>query len=223
MKQHGKIIFGCTLVLLLLTSINFAFSEEIPSETFIKELERLMIRDGWETSETGELNRFLNRNRHENLEGVDPEVVALALQYARGKSEDTLDIPAMAMIAAQVMNTAGEMAALGFDNRAITSAALEGVREMLTQREQLRTGESSPETALQLREQLRLQVRDCESSELKSQIQTRTRTSNPHDPEVWTAPGPAGTPGGNDPVGSPGSGPGSQGVDNPGEGPQTGS
>jgi len=224
MTRRGKIVFSCAIVLLFLLSVNLVFSEEVSSETFIRELERLMVNEGWETSDTGELARHLNTYRFEYLEGVDPELVALALQYARGKSEETLDIPVMAKIAAQVMYTAGEMAGLGFESRAVTTAALEGVREMLTHREQLRTGESSPETALQLREQVRQQVKECQNSELKSQIQTRTRTSNPHDTDEWRLPGPTGTPGGGDPAGSPGTGPGpgSQGVDNPGEGPQTG-
>lgn len=225
MKLGRANIFGCILVILLLISVNVTFAQDEPSETFLRELERLMVQDGWETSEMGELNRYLHTYRYENLEGVDPEVVALALQYARGRNEESLDVPAMAMIAAQVMNSAGEMAALGFENRTIAAAVLEGVREMFTLREQLQTGESSPETALQLKEQLRLQVKDCQNSELKSRIRTRTRTSNPHDPEEWTPPGPGGIPGGNDTDGSPGPGPGSgtPGVDNPGTGQQTGS
>jgi len=215
------IIGGIILVTLLLGAGTVLYSQEEPSDTFLRELERLMIRDGWNETQTGELTRYLHTYRYENLQGVDPEVVALALQYAGSREGKSLGIPEMAVVASQVMNMAGEMASLGFETQDIGTAALNGVRFMLTNREQLKLGADSPETALQLQEQIRLQVRDSQSSELKSQIQDRTRTSNPHDPEEWAPSGPAGSPGGNDPAGTPGAGSGT-GVDGSGGGQHTG-
>jgi len=210
MNNRKKITLVVLGLILFFTPVVFTAAQEEPDDTFIMELSRIMERQNWEASEVGELVRNLKTYRFQRLEGVDPEVVALALQYARRNAGESLETPEMARIAAQVMTMAGEMKALGFDDTEITASALNGVREMVTVRTQNRTGTDAPEDALQVREQVRQQIRDAQCEELKTQTRTRIRTSNPHDADEWAPPGPGGSSGSassSGPLG-PGAGPG---------------
>ena len=188
-------------------------SQDSDDQLFMRELVRIMERNGWSTSETGQLERHMLVYKWERLKGVDPEIIALALQYGRDQSDKELNFQQTARLVQRLAYTAGEMVKLGFDGRDITRVVIDETRLMIEQR--WRLNENSPELSQQTRDQIRMQIMSAEGDRLKEQLRTRTRTSNPKSPDSWPSPGPHGETGKADPPNPQGPG---NGQDSPGSG-----
>ena len=220
MKTNGTLWAMILTTIVLLVLPGAVWSQDAESGSFVRELVKEMERIGWSSSETGELERHMNTYRWEHLRGVDPEVMAIALQYAQEKTVDRLTARQMARLTLQLTYAAREMASFGFEGRQIARGIMNETRVMTEQ--QWRLNESVPELSEQTRDQIRQRIRNTEGSLLMERLRTRTRSSNPKDPDSWSdpGPGPGGEPGGRNssPPNGP-NGPGSgQGSPDPGHG-----
>ena len=204
-----------TVVLLTVVALTLsqpAWSQDSEDDMFVRELIRTMERIGWSTLETGQLERQMQVYRWERLQGVDPEIVAMALQYGRDRVENDLTYQQTARLAQHLAFAAREMGSFGFDSRDVVRAVMNETRIMMEQ--QWRLDEKSPELTEQTRDQIRQRIRSTEGDLLMEQLRTRTRSGNLKGPDSWPSPGPHGgtgntdAPGPHEPGGGSGSGPG---------------
>jgi hypothetical protein len=118
-----------------------------------------------------------------NIEGADPEVVALALSY--GKDQGIDDPAEQARLARQLAGELHETDAMGLTRRESARAVLDGMR---------RAGPLSPDFADRLKEQIRIEIREAEGKTIRSRnIKSDDR---PDPPDSWSPPGPEERPGG---------------------------
>lgn len=190
MRQRIRTIGMILLILGVFTHITVA--ENTGTDMFAQNLIQSLERYNWETSEVGNLERYLYTYEWKNLQGVDPAAVAQALSY--GKDHGNYTANELAEIAFQLSESAGEMIRLGFESRDIMLAATDVVRTMTNNRVTTRTGEQTPDLAQTITEQLRLQLKGTQESSL--QQQTRSRVSRPERADTWTPPAQQGKPGG---------------------------
>jgi hypothetical protein len=110
--------------------------EEHPS--FIDELLGLLAEEGWTAQELSALAE--QDVDWEKAEGADPYVTALVLQYAKEEGEV---IPPMtqALLAVDLARASIEMKDLGIGETVVAVHALEGVRELLIDIRDFRSGE----------------------------------------------------------------------------------
>ena len=180
MKRRTAVITTALILLLTIGSVG-VFAQESESDVFVRELVRTMSVLGWPESELAQVERNLLTYRWEQMRGVDPETVALALEYGRERGGLGTDGETTAAIASNVALAAREMVALGMTNREITRVMLDGVREVV----ESRTRESYDEAAEgeQIREQIQSQLRERQEDALRTEL--KTRLNNPKDPESW--------------------------------------
>lgn len=184
MKRKTKI----TAVLLLLSGliIHIAGAQDRGEDTFAQNLIRALERYGWETSEVGEMERYLYTYEWKNLQGVDPVTVAQALSY--GKENGSFAAGDLAEMAFQLAKSAGELIRLGFQPREVMLAATNAVRTMTVNRVSSRTGEQTPDLAQTFREQLRRQINGTQESSMQRKAQRQV--SRPERTGTWTPPAP---------------------------------
>ena len=162
-----------TALLFLAAAVPGRAQEQDVEDPFVRALLRYMEAEGWETSETGMLSRYLYTYRWEKLAQVNPEVVGLALELTR-RQQEQLRAEDSARLAYQLALMAREMQTLGFEPQQITRAAVNGVRALLVHQQRIRPGETAaglPEAIKEcLSEQIRLQ------DQIRLQQRTRLRT-----------------------------------------------
>ena len=110
-----------------------------------------------------------------NLEGVDPEVVALVLSFCREKGVENL--ADYADIAGRVAEGVLEMSKRGFTSRQSAVAVMKGIRL---------SAPDSPSFADQIREQVRNQTQDATGKAIRKRA--AERTERPKDSDSWTPP-----------------------------------
>jgi hypothetical protein len=176
-------------LLFLAAAVPGRAQEQDVEDSFVRALLRYMEAEGWETSETGILSRYLHTYRWEKLAQVDPEVVGLAMELTR-RQQEQIGGEDSARLAYQLALMAREMQTLGFEPQQITRAAVNGVRAVLVHQQRIRLGETAydlPEAIKQcLSEQIRLQ------DQIRLQQRARLRTHFDAT-DGWP---PAGSPGG---------------------------
>ena len=168
--------------------------QEEETETFVRELVRSMERMGWQEDELTEIEQHLYTYRWEEMTGVNPETVAIALRYGQDKGSigSSTELAAAALELAYV---AREMKNLGLNDREITRTSLSGMRRLGNERERFDTSGISS-LREQIRGQMRSQIKRNQEVSLKSELQTRL--NNPKDPELWAPAKPVPPPAGND-------------------------
>ena len=115
-------------LLFALVALTATVSAQDQDRLYVRELLRLMEREGWTASETGELERLMVQQRWQWQITPEAEPVAYALGYARqaGLAQD----PAATMeLAQELALRAAEMRQLGFETRTIARAEIEAVRQ----------------------------------------------------------------------------------------------
>lgn len=162
---------------------------------YVRELLRLMEREGWARSETGELERLMLQHRWQWQMSPEAEPVAFALGYAR-QAGLAKDPPATMELALELSLRAAEMRQLGFDARTIARAEVEAVRETVQAIKD--GGADAPGTRIRdrdrlqtnamLRDQLRDQIRLHEAEMLRDRTRSGAGTEQPGGPGA----GPAG-------------------------------
>ncbi len=116
-------------VLVVAAAPMFAAQGEGPG--FVQELLGQLAADGWSAQETQALSDAAASLDWSGSQGVNPQVVALALELAKSR-EQSLTGPGEAEIALQLALAAAQMKAVGFDDHAAASAALGGVQVALS-------------------------------------------------------------------------------------------
>jgi hypothetical protein len=182
--MKGKAKTAVMILLLSVFIIQISVAQDAGENTFAQNLVRTLERYGWETSETGELERHMRSYEWKNLQGVDPAAVAHALSY--GKENGSFSADELAEMAYQLALSAGELIRLGFQPREVLLAATNAVRTMTVNR--VRTGEETANLPQTFREQLRRQINGTQESSL--QRKTQRQISRPERPETWTPPSP---------------------------------
>jgi hypothetical protein len=168
-----SVVLAAALLFLAAATVGWAQEQEAP-DAFVRALLRCMEVEGWDTSESGALFRYLHTYRWENLKGVDAEAVGLALGLVR-RQQEQLRPEDTAQLAYRLALMAREMQTLGFEPGQITRAAVNGVRAVLVHAERLRPGETAPELSEAIKECLNEQIRLQER--LRLQQRTRLRTN----------------------------------------------
>lgn len=162
-------------VLFLFTAASGPAQAQDAEETFVRALQRFMEAEGWETAETGNLLRWLHTYRWENMTGVDPEVVGLALGALR-RQQAQLSAEHTARLAFELAALVREMQTLGFERGQITRAAVNGVRAVLVNRERVRAGDDALDPGEAIKECLHEQLLLQERIRLQQQLRLRTNS-----------------------------------------------
>ncbi len=191
-------------VLLALVALVATVSSQDQDRLYVRELLRLMEREGWNTSETGELERLMLQHRWQWQVEPEPEPVALALGYAR-RNGLAGDPQAATEMALELSARAAEMTQLGFQARTVARAELEAVRA--TVRAIKDGGAAAPGTQIRDRDRDRLQTSELLRDQLREQIRL-------HEAEMLRARTGAGAA-----ADQPGPGPGAGSGDPAGPGP----
>lgn len=167
-------------VLFALVALSAAVAAQDQSGFYVRELLRLMEREGWDRSETGELERLMLQHRWQWQARPEPEAVALALGYAR-RNGLAKDPQAAVEMALELSLHAAEMTQLGFQARTVARAELEAVRA--TVQAMKNGGADAPGTQIRDRDRDRLQTNALLRDQLRDQIRLheaqmlRTRTA----------------------------------------------
>lgn len=156
---------------------------------YVRELLRLMEREGWNVSETGNLERLMTQHRWQWQITPEPEAVAFALGYARQAGLAT-DPAATVELALELSLRAAEMRQLGFDARSIARAEVEAMRETA---QAVKAGADATGTQLRdrVRDRLRDQIRLQESDMLRERTRGGATAGQPGGPGAGSD-GPAG-------------------------------
>ncbi len=160
----------CVVVLVLaVLAATLAVAQE-QDRLYVQELLRLMEREGWKASETGELEQMMLQQRWQWQISPEPEAVAFALGYAR--QAGLADNPtATTELALELSLHAAEMRHLGFDARSIARAEADAVREAA----RTLKAENADATRTQLRDRLRDRLRDQIRLQEADMLRERTR------------------------------------------------
>ncbi len=153
---------ACLLVVFV--ALTTTVSAQDQDRLYVRELLRLMEREGWNASETGELERLMLQKEWQWRIAPEAEPVAYALGYAR-QAGLAADPAATIELAQELALRAAEMRQLGFDGRTVARAEIEAVRETT----QMMKG-SGDGTGTQVRDRDRLQTHAMLRSQIRDQI-----------------------------------------------------
>ena len=192
MKKTVVLVAG---VLLLCSGVSVSAQENSAPPQFLQQTLRYMQQYGWSEDQ---LNQFRNAAREqnwENVEGAEPEIVALALRLAQREREQ-LNASENADLALELANMARTMQRLGFQSREIAEAAFEGTREIVRNMQQMRTqiqanDDVASGDALFIRERIRARIREHLDESVEKHVRAQERSAQ----QKWDAGGgPAGMP-----------------------------
>ncbi|MGQ9616416.1 MAG: hypothetical protein ACUVWJ_08455 [Spirochaetota bacterium] len=178
-KKSVRMVRGILVVSLTL-AFTFGFGFSLPAQetgdksSFIEELSGLLESRGWTDEKITQLVEATKSFDWRGTEGADPEVVALALEL--GKREEAGMGPLeQAQLALELALTAVEMESLGYQERTVARAALNGVRNILTDIRRWREGGREGNLGELVRNRLRNEIRTACSLQVQEQTRERTR------------------------------------------------
>jgi len=198
---------GCILILtlgLVILAIAPLWSQEQEQKPdFVAELLELLAEEGWSAAQVQAL--ATQNVDWERADGADPEVVALALEFAVSEDE-AMGPMEQALLAITVAEAAIEMEAIGIGEMTIALTALEGVRDILAEVKAFRESEGEM-TGQQLAEHIRHRIGEqvvetAARERVEERIQERIRAAKANHPEDFVPdipgegeyPGPGGWP-----------------------------
>ena len=161
-----KALIICVITVASMIGIHPAFAQD-SNGAMMQALIRTLERDGWSKIELDEMVGYLAEYNLGEMRRADPEIIALALKYSRERDAESFQVQSAALMAAQLARTSREMSRLGYRNRHIAQAALEGMRFMLNQKEEI--GRMEIENTLQKR--VNRHVRTSEGTGIRERIQ----------------------------------------------------
>lgn len=145
--------------------------EERPE--FASDLLDLLVDGGWTPEQLREL--AAQDVDWKQAEGADPEVVAMALQFARNEDEE-MEPMEEALLAIELALAATEMEAVGIGKLTIAITALEGVRDILTDIQAFRSGDlMGKELGETIRTRMRERVRVAARVHARDRMHERDR------------------------------------------------
>ena len=168
--MRKRLRFFAAVTALALCSYHIIAQET--GESFARDLTNALKRDGWSQTEIEEMNGHLAQYDLEGLGEANPEAIALALSYGRETSSGTFSVQEAAMTAVQLGKAAREMSQLGYGDRQIAQAALQGMRLMLRQNQGINTTDQGGV----LQTQIRKQARASDGSGLQIRLRQRPVT-----------------------------------------------
>jgi hypothetical protein len=168
---------SCLVLALALLAATLAVAQE-QDRLYVQELLRLMEREGWKPSETGELERLMLQHRWQWQISPEPEAVAFALGYARqaGLAADPAETMELAL---ELSLRAAEMRHLGFDARAIARAEADAVREATRALKAPEADTTRAQLRDRLRDRLRDQIQLQEADMLRERARSRAGAGEP--------------------------------------------
>lgn len=181
-KKIRKSIWMVRGILCLTLTLAFTHYSGIPllgentedTPTFVKNLSGLLRERGWSADDISRLVEAAKALDWEGTEGAEPEVVALALEFGK-REEAGMEPPEQAQLALELALTAMEMESLGYKERTVARAALNGVRNILTDIRRWREGGREGNLGELVRNRLRNEVRAACSLQVQEQTRERTR------------------------------------------------
>ena len=165
-RTYGIIVLVVGLALIVGSPL---WSQEGERSAFVGELLELLEGEGWTPEDVRAL--AAQEVDWEQVEGANPEVVALGLQFARSMDEDMQPMT-QSLLAINLAQAAIEMEAVGIGELTITLNALEGVRNILTDIKAFRSGDM---TGKELGETIRTTIRERVSKAAQEDAQDRER------------------------------------------------
>lgn len=198
MRRYVKFVIPAALMLafgLPLHAQNVQAGEPQLVQALVAQLEQ----NGFGTGEGTAIAQAATSLNWSGTEGASPQVIALALEFAH-QNNPSITPGEQAQLALQVALAAAEMHAAGVDERSTAVVALNAVRTMLQEMQQLRTQNQTSEVGLTIRNSVANAVR----TQLQNEAVNALRTHGP----------------GRDGAGSPGFGPGFGGGSSSGGGLQ---
>ncbi|MFW6139320.1 MAG: hypothetical protein ACOC7U_09115 [Spirochaetota bacterium] len=170
-----NIISAAVVVVFMLGAVTVTLGQQEENPPFIEELSALLSEKGWSEQEVNNLVEAAQElEGWEDAEEADPEVVALALEL--GKNEDQQMEPLeQAQLALNLALTAVEMNQLGYNERAVARAALNGARDTIAEIQTWKS-EGKPGSLGELvRENVRSRIHTTQGTELQQQARERAR------------------------------------------------
>ena len=177
----GRSIPVLFLGFLLLTINGAVFAQVADEEPFIDSLRTSLHRQGWDSSETDALEKLLSSFPWNNTDGIDSDIIALALTYAKHNGVDSNE--ELAGVAYQLVDSVREMNAIGLTNRESAKAILNGLRM---------TGFDEPDLQHRIREQIQTQVNETGGAAVRQRVESRIEWQR--RPSTWSPTTPKGSP-----------------------------
>jgi len=181
-KKMKKIIAKAGSIMVVVLTLVFAsgsgvilFAQET-AETppFVDELTALLESRGWSEEEVFNLAEAAKELEWEQAEGADPEVVALALELGK-KQEATMEPLEQAQLALELALTAVEMESLGYNERVVARAALNGVRDIVSDIKNWKQTGKQGNLGELIRNRLRNEVHTASRLEVREQVRVRAQ------------------------------------------------
>jgi hypothetical protein len=167
-------VIGFVLALGFFSGIPILGKETGDTPPFVDKLSGLLESRGWSTEEIASIIEASKTLNWERAEGADPEVVALALELGK-REESGMEPLEQAELALQLALTTMEMKSLGYEERAVARAALNGVRNVLREIIRWREGGKEGNLGELIRNRLRNEVRSACYLQVREQTRERTR------------------------------------------------
>lgn len=124
------IIFFTTIGTPLLFSRENGYNTNHTQASFFEELSFFLIKNGWKKDEVSILIEEARKLEWKEAIKADPEVLALALSLGKKEGID-LEPMEQAQLAIEIALTVVEMKTLGYSDRVVVRAAINGIRNML--------------------------------------------------------------------------------------------
>lgn len=177
MKKRVGMVRG---ILVVAFTLAFTFGFGVPllgQETgdtppFIEELSGLLEGRGWSAEDVARVVEAAKTLDWEGAEGADPEVVALALELGKREEADMEPLE-QAQLALELALTAVEMESLGYGERSVARAALNGVRNILSDIRSWKEGGREGNLGELIRNHLRNEVLSAGRSQVQEQARQR--------------------------------------------------